>query len=325
MIPPLRTPRSARPAALCALLALAACGGGDGLGRPAERPEASADRAWTFLTTQLSFGPRDPGRPPDPRRGHQPALAWLREQLAIRADTVVVDSFTHRAADGKTLRLANVFARWKPEAAERILLMAHWDTRPRADRSADTADRRRPVPGANDGASGVAVLMEVAELMRQQAPAVGVDILLTDGEDYGPGREDLFLGSKRFAANLPSGYRPRWAVVLDMVGDRDARFPQESNSLGFNRALMDRVWGIAAQMGYDSVFVTDRVPGIGDDHVPLNGAGIPAILIIDPEYGPGGAYFHTVDDLPKNVSRETLAMVGEVVAELVYRGIPEGR
>ncbi|HEX2205427.1 MAG TPA: M28 family peptidase, partial [Longimicrobium sp.] len=251
MFPSFRTPRSARLALLCALAALAACGGGGDLGRPADRPEVSADRAWVFLTTQLGFGPRDPGRP-DPRRGHDPALAWLREQLAIRADTVLVDTFTHRAADGKTLRLANLFARWHPERTDRILLVAHWDTRPRADRSADSADRRRPVPGANDGASGVAVLMEVAELMRQQAPPVGVDILLTDGEDYGPGREDLFLGSRRFAAHLPPGYRPRWTVVLDMVGDADARFPRASG--GGEGALAERVWGIAAQMGYDSVF-----------------------------------------------------------------------
>jgi glutaminyl-peptide cyclotransferase len=321
-----RPRRSARTPLCVALLivfssaVLSSCGGGgDGLGRPAERPAFDRDRAWIFLGQQMAFGPRYLGG-----RGHDRQLAWIKEQMGIRADTVVVDSFTHRAKDGKTLRLSNVLARWRPELAERVLLVAHWDTRPNADRSPDPLDRDRSVPGANDGASGVAVLTELAEMMRQQAPPVGVDVLLVDGADYGDDPADLFVGSRRFAANLPvPGYRPRYAVVLHLVGDRDARFPREAASRGANAALVDRVWGIAGQMGYDSVFVADTVAAIPDDHDALRAAGIAAVLVSDPEYGQDNQLFHTTSDLPASVSRETLGVVGDVIAELVYRGVPE--
>jgi peptidase M28-like protein len=314
---PLRRGRRRALPALALLLASAACG--DGGEEPVERPEFSADRAWSFLGQQMAFGPRYPGH-----RGHDRQARWLPEQLGIRADTVLVQAFTHRAADGQTLKLTNFFARWKPEAAERILLVAHWDTRRRAERSVDPVDRRRPVPGANDGASGVAVLMELAEVMRQQAPPVGVDILLADGDDYGPGEDDLFLGTRHFAANLPvPGYRPRWAVVLSMAGDRDARFPQEARSRTHDAALVERIWGLAAGLGYDSVFTPTPHPAVAEAHARLAEAGIPAVLIVDPEYGAGNQLWHTVDDGIASVSQETLALVGNVVAELVYRGFPQ--
>ena len=308
------------PALLAALLC-GACGNdrvdGLDLGRKADRPEFSSERAWVFLGTQVSSGPRYAGHV-----GHARTLEWLEEQLRIRADTVVVQRFEHTSAAGERLRMANVYGRIRPELADRILLVAHWDTRRHAERSVDPADRGRPVPGANDGASGVAVVMELAELFRQQPPPIGVDILFTDGEDYGPGPEDMFLGSRHFAANLPSGPKPRYAIVLDMVGDRDARFRPEENSLRFAEEATRRIWALANVMGQDSVFSEERVGAITDDHVELAKAGIPGVLVIDYEHGPANAYWHTVDDNMRHVSRETLGVVGEVIAEHVYRGFP---
>ncbi|HEU0051701.1 MAG TPA: M28 family peptidase, partial [Longimicrobium sp.] len=287
------------------------------LGRHVEHPEFSSERAWSFLTSQIANGPRYAGHV-----GHQRTLAWLREQLAIRADTVYAQEFTHRTASGDTLRMANVVARFSPALPDRVLLVAHWDTRRFADKSLDAADQKRPVPGANDGASGVAVLMELAELFRQQRPGIGVDLLLTDGEDYGPGAEDMFLGAKHFAARPMLSPKPRYAIVLDMVGDADARFRPEENSLRQAPEVVKRVWGLAQAMGRDSVFSQERREAITDDHVFLNQAGIPSIVVIDLEYGPGNLLWHTVEDDASRVSRETLGVVGEVIAEHVYRGFP---
>jgi glutaminyl-peptide cyclotransferase len=266
----------------------------------------------------MAYGPRYAGH-----RGHARTLAWLREQLGFRADTVLTQPFTHRTAAGDTLRMTNVIARYRPEAPDRILLVAHWDTRRRADRSPFPEDRSRPVQGANDGASGTAVLMELAELFRQQPPPIGVDLLFTDGEDFGPGPEDMYLGARHFAANPLPGPRPRYAIVLDMVADADARFRPEENSLRFAPDVARRVWALAKVMGHDSVFQEERAAAISDDHVELAKAGIPSIVIIDYEYGPGNQFWHSVDDVIKQVSRETMGIVGEVVAEHVYRGFPK--
>ncbi|HET6764892.1 MAG TPA: M28 family peptidase, partial [Longimicrobiaceae bacterium] len=173
---------------------------------------------------------------------------------------------------------------------------------------------------ANDGASGVAVLMELAQFLRRDPPPVGVDILLTDGEDYGPGDEDMYLGAQHFATHLPAGYRPKHAIVLDMVADPDARFGVEDRSRRAAPASVARVWGLAREMGYGALFPDSSAGEIEDDHVPLIRAGIPAVEIIDLDFGPGNSFWHTTHDLPGNASRETLFRVGEVIAELVYRG-----
>ncbi|MDP9348716.1 MAG: M28 family peptidase, partial [Gemmatimonadota bacterium] len=194
-------------------------GGGDSAGdgdAPVQRvaPPFDAGRAMEHVRRQVGFGPRVPGS-----EGHRAQLEWMRSFLAEKADTVVVQPFTYTTTGGETLRLTNLFARFRPELTERVLLVAHWDTRPRADQAPDPADRARPIPGANDGASGVAVLMELASLFARRPPPVGVDLLLVDGEDYGPTGDDMYLGAKHFARNPPPGYRPLYGVLLDMVGD----------------------------------------------------------------------------------------------------------
>ncbi|HYJ80458.1 MAG TPA: M28 family peptidase [Longimicrobiaceae bacterium] len=305
-----KRPRGVRPALLLALLA--GC-------RPAvERPEFPPDLAWSFLTTQMAFGPRYAGH-----RGHDRQLEWLREQLAARADTVLAGSFTHRAADGATLRLTNLLARFRPELPRRVLLAAHWDTRRYADQSAPGPDRRRPIPGANDGAAGTAVLLGLAELLAQQPPEVGVDLLFTDGDDYGPGAEDMSLGTRHYLASSPPGARAHAAVVVDMVGERRARFPREGFSLARSRWLVDGLWATAGGLGLDTVFVADSVPPVPDGRLRLLAmAGIPAAIITDPEYGPGNRYWHTVDDQVRQLDRASLGAVGEVLAEWVYRVLP---
>src|SRR4051812_44082736 len=206
--------RRARRCVPLLLLALCACTRGDpSLGRHADHPDFSADVAWAFLTDQVAIGPRYAGTKP-----HDRAVRWLREQLSFRADTVVVQPFAFTTAAGKRVEMTNVLARWRPAEARRILLVAHWDTRPRAEDSADPADRRFPVPGANDGASGTAVLVALAEVFRQQKPEVGVDLLFTDGDDFVDGRR---LGTEHYVASMQGAPRPAFAVVLDLVGDRD--------------------------------------------------------------------------------------------------------
>lgn len=276
-----------------------------------ERPAFDSARAFGYLEHQVAFGPRIPGR-----EGHARQLEWMRSFLAERADTVLEQRFTHTTRAGEILRLTNLFARFRPELEERVLLLAHWDTRPLADQANTAAERNLPVPGANDGASGTAVLLELANLFAESPPPIGVDLLFVDGEDFGPTGEDMYLGAKHFAANLPAGYRPFYGILLDMVADRDPLFTIEGNSRDMAPEVVQRVWDLAREMGYGDLFV-DR-PGyyIEDDHIPLNRAGIRTIDVIDLDYAP----WHTPRDLPENTSAETLGVVGEVMAELVYRG-----
>jgi glutaminyl-peptide cyclotransferase len=308
-------------ASLCALLLALAAGcseQGSGATPPperADRPAFRGDQAFGLLQEQVAFGPRIPGS-----EGHRRQLEWMRGWLAARADTVISQPFQAVTTRGDTLQLTNLFARFHPDARDRVLLVAHWDTRPRADQSPDPAQRELPVPGANDGASGTAVLLQLAEMLRRHTAPLGVDLLLVDGEDFGPSTDDMFLGSRHFASNLPPGYRPLYGVLLDMVADRDPRFPVERYSQEYAPEVVQRVWSVASELGYGDVFVPDVGGYVTDDHLPLNQAGIRTIDIIDFDYGPGNRYWHTPQDVPENTSPETLRMVGEVIAELVYRG-----
>lgn len=274
-----------------------------------------AERAFAHLERQVAFGPRIPGT-----EGHRRQLQWMQSFLAERADTVLSQHFSHVTQAGDTLRLTNVFARFRPDARDRILLIAHWDTRPQADQSPRREDRGLPVPGANDGASGTAVILEIAEVLRQQRPPIGVDLLFVDGEDFGPGEGDMYLGAKHFARNQPPSYQPLYGVLLDMVGDRDLRLPVEGNSARYAPEVVRRVWDLAREMGYGDVFVNEVGPYISDDHIPLNEAGIRTIDIIDFDYGPGHRYWHTREDVPANTSAQSLGIVGRVMTELIRRG-----
>jgi Zn-dependent M28 family amino/carboxypeptidase len=293
-------------------LALAACIAcstrGDARGE--QTREMDGARALSYVEQQLAFGPRVPNT-----EGHRRMGDWLAAELAARADTVIVQSWTHTTKRGDRLALRNFFARIKPDAQERVLFVAHWDTRPRADQDRNLANQRLPVPGANDGASGVAVLLGVADALKTRPPAYGVDLLFVDGEDWGDFADstESLIGSRYFAQRLPQGYAPLFAVVVDMVGDRDPQFYYEGNSENGAPEVVRRVWQTAERIGYGGVFIDGVRHTLTDDHVPLLEAGIHAIDIIDFDY----PYWHTRDDTLDKVSGETLAMVGNVLIALV--------
>jgi glutaminyl-peptide cyclotransferase len=251
---------------------------------------------------------------------------WLDSLLRTRADTVLVDSWLHVTGGGDSLRLVNYLARFNPMADHRIVYLAHWDTRPLADGKYST-DSTAPVPGANDGGSGVAVLLGVADALQAVPPSVGVDLVFVDGEDYGSFQDttETLLGSRRFAHGVSEGLRPAFAIVWDMVGDENQRFVQEGYSLSAAPDLVNRVWKLAAKLGYGARFPADAGHELIDDHVPLQRAGIRAIDVIDLEYGPDNRFHHTAQDTRAHVSGESLAVAAHLATALIRAGVPAAR
>ncbi|MDX1640024.1 MAG: M28 family peptidase [Balneolaceae bacterium] len=290
-----------------------------------EVPSFSADSAYQYIEEQVALGPRSPGS-----EGHRRAKAYLIGKLAEFAGErrVFAQHFTARGYEGDTLRLTNVIAAFNPTASDRIMLCAHWDTRPRADE--DPHEPEKPILGADDGGSGVGVLLELARLFRNDPPPVGVDIVLFDGEDYGKKNdtEKYFLGSRYWANNPPvKNYRPRFGILLDMVGGENAQFPKEKNSLRYAPALVNEVWQIADGKGYSDIFLSREGSAISDDHVVINRIlRIPTIDII--RHNPGvesgvefAPYWHTHEDDMDIIGKETLQTVGDVLTELIYNRI----
>ena len=288
------------------LLAAAACSAGG-----SAQHEFDGQRALQYVATQLEFGPRVPNTD-----GHRRAGDWLLLQLRERADSVEAQAFRHVTRDGDTLRLRNFIARFRPEVTERVVYLAHWDTRPFADKSANLAQQRLPVPGANDGASGVAVLLGVGDALLRQPPAhFGVDLVFVDGEDYGDfgTQTDVLLGAARYAQSVADASRPLFAVVWDMVGDRDLQIFQEYNSAARAPEIVDRLWRVAEELGYGRTFRPTVGYTVTDDHLPLLDAGIRAIDVIDMDY----PYHHTTEDTLDKVSAESLQRVGDVAVALL--------
>jgi Zn-dependent M28 family amino/carboxypeptidase len=291
-----------------ALLAVIACGDADGA-----PPRFDAEASMGYIQTQLEFGPRVPGTP-----AHRQAGDWIEAQMRARADTVIVQEWTHVTKDGDSLPMKNIFARFNPGATQRILYLAHWDTRPISDAASDRAERALPVPGANDGASGVALLIGVADALQQQPATIGVDLLFVDGEDFGDfsSDTDVLIGSKYFARNLPSpDYRPLFGVLWDMIGDADLRIYQEGYSMQRAPEIVSRVWQTAADLGYHKTFVPTGGMSVTDDHIPLLDAGLRVINVIDIDY----PAHHTPRDTFDKVSRESMQIVGNVAMELIRR------
>jgi glutaminyl-peptide cyclotransferase len=262
-----------------------------------------AHRAYRDLLRQCDFGPRVPGSP-----AHGRCAAWLADRLRQCADRVDLQTFEARPR-GEQLRLTNIIATFNPPeaGAPHILLCAHWDTRPTADRDPDPARRGQPIPGANDGASGVAVLLEIARALKAHPPRQRITIVFFDGEDYGPTADDMFFGSRHFAESF-KGPPVEWGVLLDMVGDRDLRLPPERHSLLKAPHVVDRVWGAAARAGCPA-FLRQPGPAVLDDHVFLLRRGIPVIDVIDFDY----PHWHTLADTPDKCSPESLSQVGRAL------------
>jgi len=269
----------------------------------AKQREFDSDRAYRDLVKQCDFGPRVPGTPT-----HGRCADWLVAQLKPLAHSVTRQRFT-TTVNGATLHLTNIIATFNPKGKGDVLLCAHWDTRPRAECDPDPAKRNQPILGANDGASGVAVLLEIARAMKVHQPRQRVTLVLLDGEDYGRDVDGMFLGSRYFARQY-AGRPPDWAALLDMVGDRDLRLPQEAISLARAPQVVARVWAAAARAG-STAFVPERGESILDDHVPLLARGIPCVDIIDFTY----PSWHTTADTPDKCSSESLGQVGRALLE----------
>ncbi len=304
-----------RRVAAAAVLVLVACGG-DANGAASQFDAATSMQ---YIQTQLSFGPRIPGSP-----GHRQAGDWIVEQMRARADTVFVQEWTHVTADGDSLPMRNIFARFNPTAQQRILYLAHWDTRPISDQESDQAQRALPVPGANDGASGVALFVALGDALKAAPPSVGVDLLFVDGEDWGtfppesagwPALDtaDVLLGSKYFANHLPEGYAPLYGVLWDMIGDRDLQLFHEENSLDAAPEVVARVWNTAQSLGYARWFIPQARYRVTDDHIPLLRKGLRVIDVIDLDYPD----HHKPSDTIDKVSARSLQIVGDVALTLV--------
>lgn len=283
--------------------------------RPILTTEFDGQAALKYAAAQVAFGPRIPGTDAARKAGD-----WIAAQMRARGATVVEQTWTHKTKSGRALPLRNILARFNPQATQRVLYLTHWDTRPTADQEEDPADQLKPFDGANDGASGVGLLLALADALQKKPSAFGVDLLFVDGEDYGDfsTNTDVLLGSQHFASNLPnSRYAPVFGVLFDMIGDADLRIPQEINSVQRAPDVVQRVWSKAADMGRGAIFVTRAGEQITDDHIPLLDVGLKVIDVIDLDYGPGNAYHHTRKDTMDKLSAESLKAVGDVALALL--------
>jgi Zn-dependent M28 family amino/carboxypeptidase len=237
-------------------------------------------------------------------------IEYLRSFLTERADSVRLDEFALTDSTGKELELTNIIAMFRPDHRSRILLCCHYDTRPISDEAVAQSDRHIPVPGANDGASGTAVLMEVANVLSKSQPPVGVDLVFFDGEDN-PG--EMLLGSREFAQRYPD-YKPLFGILVDMVGDKDLSIKKELYSDRVAPEIVNRVWRKAYSLGYGSIFRQEVGYAVVDDHIPLLRSGIRCIDVIDFDY----PHWHTPDDTPDKCSSESLEIVSEVLVSLIF-------
>lgn len=292
-------------------------------------PVFSSDSAYAFVEAQVAFGPRVPGT-----AGHSACADWMVARLKASGATVIEQKSTVKAFNGQMLPLRNIIASWNPQAKERILLLAHYDTRPFADK--DDERKNEPILGANDGGSGVGILLELARHMAAKQHGPGVDMLFTDVEDYGqpsgamPSDEQgastdtWALGSQYFSRNPPMpGYSARFGILLDMCGAKDAVFYREAISMRYAPAIVARVWKTAASLGYGDRFRTETKYYVGtDDHLAVNERlRIPSIDIIEFNSGTNGFHpsWHTHDDDMSVIDRGTLDAVGGTVLEVVWR------
>ncbi len=293
---------------------------------PAARiPEFNADSAYYFVERQVAFGPRVPST-----EAHRQAGQWLTKTMEGFADTVYLQQTRVRAYDGTILNIKNIIGVFRPEQRRRILLCAHWDSRPYADHDPDPEKHYTPIDGANDGASGVGVLLEVARLISKSQPNTGVDIIFFDAEDYGnhrfsdrPEQDNWALGSQHWARNPHRlDYNARFGILLDMVGAADATFKREGYSMLYAPNVVRKVWEIAHRLGYGHMFLNREGGYVTDDHYYINTIrNIPTINIIHQDQSTPHGFFpewHTTGDTMDVINPFTLKAVGETVLRVVY-------
>ena len=315
--------------------------GGKAADKPTARPKFDGQAAFVHLKKQCDFGARVLGS-----AVHEKCAEYLKDEMKKYADEIIVQETTYRGMPVKNIIGVFYPAGSKTPSANPVLLFSHWDTRPIADGPFSTTlrsgapyrfgakgwNRTNPIPGASDGASGGAVLLELAKMFKQQKPRVGVLLMFADGEDYGDFSgnnhegDGVFLGSRYFAKNYLKNKtlgQPAYGILLDMVGGKNLILPREATSDQFARQVNDRIYGAAQKLGYSSVFLANEIQSVEDDHVPLNQEGIPTVDLIHPL--PFGNYertglvqWHTLQDSPENCSPKSLQTVGETLAEVVY-------
>lgn len=321
---------------LCTLVILASCGARKSAQNGSETlakdiPVFCADSAFSFIKAQTDFGPRVPNT-----SSHKACAEWLAAKLAGYGVKVSVSRFETVTFDNTRLECTNIIGRINPESTNRVILCSHWDSRPWADNDPDPANHNKPVDAANDGASGVGVILEIARQMQAQAPGVGVDLLFLDAEDWGPGsdfegeHEERWwgLGTQKWARDAKSrGYKARYAILLDMVGGKGASFCREGYSMYFGKSVVDKVWGAAGKLGYGSLFLPVDGGYVTDDHFFINMiAGIPAIDIVP--YLPNckassfGPTWHTTQDNIDNIDKKVLEAVGNTMMYVIYNEKP---
>lgn len=270
----------------------------------------NGENAFKYLLAQCDFGPRYPGS-----EAHERTKEYLITELKKFANSVETQEFTQNV-DEKKLQLTNIIAEFGEQddssAGETIGLAAHWDTRPIADHDPDPEKRDTPIIGANDGASGVAVLLEIARVLSLKPPEKRVLIVLFDGEDYGRNIHDMMLGSRYFADHM-NGWEPDWGILLDMIGDEDLAIPIEPHSQQAAPDLVKRIWTKAQELNLVA-FQPRYGPAIYDDHIPMIEAGVPFVDLIDFDY----PYWHTLEDTPDKCSADSLEVVGRLVLALIY-------
>ena len=293
------------------------------LGCQSNVPRFDEDHAFSYLVAQCDFGPRNPGSD-----GYYACLNYLITELDQSANEIILQDFSYQERRyNKQYNLENIIARFNPDSEFQTIISAHWDTRPWADQEDLRQDRDQPIIGANDGASGVAILLELAKIMGENPPPIGVNLVFFDGEDLGvPGENETYCqGSRFFAKNLPIP-RPDEAINLDMVGDKQLVLPIERYSLEYHPKLVRYLWDRAKDMGLDA-FIGRVDYAIYDDHIPLNEiAGIPSIDIIDFKYPNSYANFwHTLNDIPENCSEESLGQVGALMVDYIYNREEQNR
>lgn len=290
-------------------------------------PTFSADSAYQYVADQVNFGPRIPNS-----KAHEDCALYLENKLNSFGAKIYTQKFDAIGYDGKILKSTNIIGAYKPELKKRIALFAHWDSRPWADNDRDKKNINTPILGANDGASGVGVLLEIARNININQPALGIDIILFDAEDYGAPQhykgehkeEQWCLGSQ-YWSRFPhvSNYRARFGILLDMVGEKDATFYYEAYSKHYAKNILEKVWNQATALGYGQYFIKRDGGGVIDDHLFINSiANIKTIDII-PFYPKNkdssfGSHWHTVNDNMSIIDKATLKAVGQTVTAVIY-------
>ena len=290
-------------------------------------PAFIADSAMAYCQAQCDFGPRTMNS-----KAHDLCEEWIVNKFKGFGLEVETQKADLTGWDGTKLHSTNIIAHFNPQAERRILICAHWDSRPWADNDPDSANWHKPVLAANDGASGVGVMLEVARLLQNDTTlAIGVDLVCFDAEDYGTpqwaeknedSEKTWALGAQYWAKNLPENYKPQFGILLDMVGGQGAKIYQEHFSLRYAASIVDKVWSAARHAGFSSVFANEVGGGVTDDHIPVNEAGIPTVDIIpfypDCRQSSFGPTWHTINDDMEHLDINTLKAVGQTLIQVIY-------